>query len=533
MSKIPEITSEDRSALRQALLAFGRRYLQALPFQGAPMRALGLGAWQSHPSAPEIFDRIATRPPPDAKQWPEYQAIETRILGHPKLKRLLIAPLNSPGNPFPDIHALLTTIVAMPIERYEARYGAEVEHGLAELIERSVDWFCRDSDPIFVATSLVSFTATAPLKLSPGITVRRATDEEVSVMLQMGALNLDSPRSETFVGSKHVPEAMRWVVALEYSRLRRYGEPTRPEDEPDMTRLKEASDAFVAALRIFTSAAIRRGSTLSVQLNVGVLGGGSSDGFGPPAMFAFFQPARISGTDMSAFVSLTQMILDGQAKRLKIEHGLHRFSEANTRTSAADRIVDFGTALESMFSENHESLGYKVSRRASALLGHLGLPAATVRKFVSNAYASRSCIVHGTPPKSKNLSGDRCELEEQARQLDRLVAAIFRRVLTSCTMAKVSEYAEGVIDAALDAAMPTTPPRDSSTHLVTVSHDGESFIGTPSEYQTAWTRAATLEELKARLGEIMSLWTQTPCSVDQIRFELDEAAKAADASGRA
>ena len=102
MSKIPEITSEDRGALRQALLAFGRRYLQALAFQGAPMRGLGFGAWQSLPNAPQLFCSIETRPPPDVKQWAEYQAIETRILGHPKLKRFLIALLNSPGNPFPD-----------------------------------------------------------------------------------------------------------------------------------------------------------------------------------------------------------------------------------------------------------------------------------------------------------------------------------------------------------------------------------------------------------------------------------------------
>jgi hypothetical protein len=530
VSKVPELTDEERSVLRQALLAFGRAYLQALPSQGAPMRSLGLGAWRSHPTAPEHFFPLETRPPPDTEQWKEYQAVEAHFLSHPKLARLLTEPMNSSGDPAPDFRGLLAGIVAMPIERYEARHGA-VEDGLAELIEQSLDWFCRDDDPMFVATSLVGFTASGPLTLSPGITVRRATDEEVSVMLRMGALNVDSPLSDTFVGIKHIPEALRWVVTLDHSRPRRFGETSRPEDEPDLIRLKEAVDAFVAALRIFTPAAVRRGPTLSVHLNVGRLGGGSADGFGPPAMFAWHQPARILASDMPAFIALTQAVLNGRVKLLKIAHGLHRFSEANIRTNPADQVVDLVTALESMFSENHESLGYKVSRRASALLGHLGLPAATVSKFVSNAYASRSDIVHGEPPTHKNLAGKSCEPEEQARQLDRLVAAIFRRVLTSSSSRKVHEYADEVINAALDAArVPAAATSDPPTYSVTVTHDGKVFIGTPAEYQTAWTRGATVAELRARLGEILALWTQAPCSADQIKFERDKAARAADPS---
>jgi hypothetical protein len=345
----------------------------------------------------------------------------------------------------------------------------------------------------------------------------------------MGALNIDSPRSDTLVGSKHITEALRWVVTLDHSRPRRFGEASRPEDEPPLIRLKEAVDAFVAALRIFTSAAVRRGPTLSMQLNVGMLGRGSADGFGPPAMFAWHQPARILASDMQAFVALTQALLSGRATHLKIAHGLHRFSEAGTRINSADQVVDLVTALESMFSDNQESLGYKVSRRASALLGHLGLPAATVLKFVRDAYASRSKIVHGALPSPKNLAGESCELEEQARQLDRLVAAIFRRVLTSGSSRKVSEYADEVINAALDATpVPAPATGDPPTHSVTVTHDGKVFIGTPLEYQTAWTRGTTVAELRARLGEILALWTQAPCSADQIKFELDQAARAAD-----
>lgn len=528
MSMTPEIADEGRSALRELLTAFGRRYLQTLTSQGEPIRSLGLGAWRSHPMWPRLFIPIETRAPPDTTLWEEYQAVEAHFWAHPKLARLLTQPMNSPSNPAPDFRGLLTDIVAMPIERYEALHGA-IEDGLAELMERSVDWFYRDDDPLFVATSLVGFTAAGSLTLSPGISVRRATDEEVSVMLQMGTLNVDFPRSNTDVGSKRIDEALRWVVTLDHSRPRRFGANSRPEDEPRLMRLTEAADAFVAALRIFTPAAVRRGPTLSVQLNVGMLGGGSADSFGSPTLFAWHQPASILAKDMSAFVELTQAILDGRAKLLGIAHGLHRFSEANIRPHPADQVVDLVTALESMFSDNQESLGYKVSRRASALLTHIQLPAETVFKFVSNAYASRSKIVHGKLPTHKNLGGESCEPVEQARQLDRLVAAIFRRVLTSDSARKVYEDADKVINDALDATRgPAVERSDHPTHLVTVTHDGKVFVGTPAEFQAALTRGATIAELRALLCQTLALWTQTACSTDQIKLELDQAAVGAN-----
>jgi predicted RNase H-like HicB family nuclease len=96
---------------------------------------------------------------------------------------------------------------------------------------------------------------------------------------------------------------------------------------------------------------------------------------------------------------------------------------------------------------------------------------------------------------------------------------------------QVHGYADEVVNAALDAArVPAAATSDPPTYSVTVTHDGKVFIATPAEYQTAWTRGATVAELRARLGEILALWTQAPCSADQIKFERDKAARAADPS---
>ena len=73
-------------------------------------------------------------------------------------------------------------------------------------------------------------------------------------MLEFGALNVDSSHNRTQILSTRVPEAARWVVAMDHSRPRRFGRSAQTEDEPDLSVLQEAADAWLAVLRILTPA---------------------------------------------------------------------------------------------------------------------------------------------------------------------------------------------------------------------------------------------------------------------------------------
>src|SRR6266702_491202 len=519
--------STDRDAVRAALMAFGRRYLYALELQGPAPGPLAFGAWRSHPQAPDMFVPLEVRlPPPGFDGWDEYKTIEALVMGRPSLRRLISQPMNTPTDPVPDFRGLLSGVVAIPIERYQAIHGSD-EQDFAELINELADWFCRDADPMFVATSVVGFTAPGPLTLAPGITVRRATDEEVSAMLEMGALNVGSNQNRTRVYSTHVHDAARWVVAMEHSHPRRFGRSAQKEDEPDLSALKAAADAWLAVLRILTPAEVRLGTTLTGQLVGGIASGGSSNGYGPAALFAWHNPATITPDNVPTFVMLAQQIIGGRARRLGVVHGLHRFSEATMRASSTDRLVDLVIALESMFSEGADSLRYKVSRRASAMLAPLGLSAATVFQFVSAAYSSRSNIVHGAVPGHRNLAGQKCPVDEQVRELDRLVAAIFRQILSSSSSKEPHVIADELINAALDSHAHPPISGGSTSYDVMVRHDGSSFAAVPPADNTSWVRGATVEQLRDRLADVIALWTQTPCGCDQIHFELDDDAQAA------
>jgi hypothetical protein len=131
---------------------------------------------------------------------------------------------------------------------------------------------------MFVATPVMGFTAVEPLMLAPDITVRRATDEEVSAMLEIGALNLGGRQNSTQVYTIQVPDAARWIVAMDHSRRRRFGSNGQEEDEPNLSRLKEAAGAWLATLRILTPAQVRLGPTLTTQLLGGIISGGSLNG---------------------------------------------------------------------------------------------------------------------------------------------------------------------------------------------------------------------------------------------------------------
>jgi hypothetical protein len=182
--------------------------------------------------------------------------------------------MNAPTDQVPDFQGLMFGVVAISIERYQVIHGSDVQN-FAELIDELTDWFCREADPMFVAAPLIRFTASEPLTLAPGITVRRASDEEVSAMLQMGALNLAGMQNPTQVSSMHVHEAARWIVAMEHSRRGRFGGSAQKEDEPDLSVLAEAAGAWLAVLRILTPAEVRLGPIMKTQLIGGIMAGGS------------------------------------------------------------------------------------------------------------------------------------------------------------------------------------------------------------------------------------------------------------------
>jgi hypothetical protein len=59
--------------------------------------------------------------------------------------------MNAATDSVPDFQGFMFGIVIVSIERYQVIHGSDYQH-FAELIDELADWFCRDADPMFVAT---------------------------------------------------------------------------------------------------------------------------------------------------------------------------------------------------------------------------------------------------------------------------------------------------------------------------------------------------------------------------------------------
>jgi hypothetical protein len=109
--------------------------------------------------------------------------------------------------------------------------------------------------------------------------------------------------------------------------------------------------------------------------------------------------------------------------RAYMRTAINRFSNAYRKGFGGDRLVDYVIALEALFSENSEEIGYKLRLRVPMFLGirtEIG-ERIRIREYVKTAYEIRSGIVHGSeafmklfPKKMKKL-GSQLEKKLQCK----------------------------------------------------------------------------------------------------------------------
>ena len=198
------VSAVEPTDLRATLLAFCRRYVPALVADPQPNRAFGLGQWRPHPQLPFDFVPLdGLMPVQDAAAWEEYEALEPLFRADSKVLRHLTLPRGSSDAAVPDFAGLLAGVITMPLERKVALHGTGVDW-IPEFVDDAIAWLYCDDDPMFVAIPLVGLTSGAPLALAPNISVRRASDDEVSMLLRFGAIDVEHAAAR--LGTK-------WLVA--------------------------------------------------------------------------------------------------------------------------------------------------------------------------------------------------------------------------------------------------------------------------------------------------------------------------------
>ncbi len=120
------------------------------------------------------------------------------------------------------------------------------------------------------------------------------------------------------------------------------------------------------------------------------------------------------------------------APREFVEVALRRFHQSFDRDLPEDQAIDLCVALECLFSEDREAIGYKIALRAAYLLETDPEKRKALFTFLRQAYRERSNVVHGTGSRPSWRTK-----ENNADKLADIVRSALRQLLQHAKQGKV------------------------------------------------------------------------------------------------
>jgi hypothetical protein len=140
--------------------------------------------------------------------------------------------------------------------------------------------------------------------------------------------------------------------------------------------------------------------------------------------------------------SPTTALLGSQRDAKRLSRAIYFTSVARAVNDLGIKIVNYCTALETLFSTDATELTYKVSQRTSVFLGGSVEEKMSIHDLVKKAYGVRSKVVHGD-----GLRNDAVEkIMSVSEELDSLVRRILLKIFSSEETAKHFEMGRDELD---------------------------------------------------------------------------------------
>jgi len=175
--------------------------------------------------------------------------------------------------------------------------------------------------------------------------------------------------------------------------------------------------------------AIRWGHFEDNDLEYALIGSGSSRL--PPELFprSFFEYGPFDSTKAKAAVH-GFLRLKGKSKN-KVRIALDRLNRAMCRADAGDQATELGIALDTLFTDQHVELSYKIALRSALLLGGKISVKKSHRAIIQAIYDIRSSMVHnGSVSKTMKVQGrGKLPLKEIVKEGIIITSAIISRII--------------------------------------------------------------------------------------------------------
>jgi len=124
--------------------------------------------------------------------------------------------------------------------------------------------------------------------------------------------------------------------------------------------------------------------------------------------------------DFQKFILEFSKINFHRGKYVFLGRSIKRFSQAIENKNNLDKIVDFITCMESLYSSNEQQLSFRFAMRTAIVLGQTTRQKIMIQEFILQIYNLRSKIVHGDVLPPIIIDGKQIELDSCLKILEKI-----------------------------------------------------------------------------------------------------------------
>lgn len=369
---------------------------------------------------------------------PEYTTAREALLADsvfgPQLDRLVGTVL---GGHRVESEGFLDGLIVQQLRRGSFDFDEEV---LLESYLQAESAFYKEELSFTLLLPLVGLTIEdAPIELAPGLELDRLSEEEIGACLELDLLPLPFP---AYGGVTFVDERLRFGLRHKYSLPKRVGSEVDDESRVAAARLLEEQEAMldsvVQSLRLLKPGTVTPAGRITTATSWFLRGiRNYGQGLHSPGVWGNDFP--LSKSEAALLVDLRRKLTSEVVrKRRALMLAIRRFSQADERTLADDKMLDLMIAAEALFlsdsgrEEDRGELSYRLSLRAGYLLGSNPASRREVFGQMRRAYRARSKIAHGGEMAQVKLEdGTEVDLHTFAKSVHQLMREAIRAVLDS------------------------------------------------------------------------------------------------------
>lgn len=189
-------------------------------------------------------------------------------------------------------------------------------------------------------------------------------------------------------------------------------------------KIKERFEKFLFALKIFHHGDVQFGGIYykesenwEVKPTICI---SSEPILNKPKIKYSLETESFSDKDFKKFLNNFSKINLTKGKHVFLGRSIKRFSQSLENENTLDRIVDFITCLESLYSSKEQQLSFRFAMRVANVLGQTPHQKLMLQEFILQIYDLRSKIVHGDELPKIELDGKEIDLDYCIQNLEKI-----------------------------------------------------------------------------------------------------------------